>query len=165
MGLRRVPALAGATVLAVVGADVASKVLVRSDLARGGERELVGQLVQLVHVENAGVAFGQLSHSPLLIAGFVAAALAGLLVYFARHQETDAVWLPTGMLVGGAIGNALDRARGGAVTDFVKVPYWPAFNVADIAITLGVIVLVIVVERDTRDRDEPEEPRGHPDHS
>ena len=45
---------------------------------------------------------------------------------------------------------SIDRASGGSVTDFVKVPHWPAFNVADIAITLGVIALLIVVERDAR---------------
>ncbi len=63
------------------------------------------------------------------------------------------IWLPTGMLLGGAIGNVVDRASRGAVTDYIKLPHWPAFNIADAAITLGVVVLLVVVERDARRRD------------
>ncbi|MEA2296824.1 MAG: signal peptidase, partial [Solirubrobacteraceae bacterium] len=55
--------------------------------------------------------------------------------------------VPTGMLIGGAVGNLIDRARGDGVTDFVKVPLWPAFNVADVAITFGVLALVYVLEK------------------
>ena len=51
------------------------------------------------------------------------------------------------MLLGGALGNIIDRLRDGAVTDFVKLPHWPAFNVADSAITVGVVVLFFVLER------------------
>ena len=57
------------------------------------------------------------------------------------------MWLPTGLLIGGAAGNLIDRVRIGAVTDFVKFPHFPAFNVADICITFGVIVLIVVLER------------------
>ena len=57
------------------------------------------------------------------------------------------MWLPTGMLLGGALGNVIDRIRDGAVTDFIKLPGWPAFNVADISITCGVLVLLYVTER------------------
>ena len=56
------------------------------------------------------------------------------------------MWLPTGLLVGGAIGNIIDRLRDGAVTDFLKLPHWPAFNVADMAITFGVLALFYVLE-------------------
>ncbi len=62
------------------------------------------------------------------------------------------IWVPTGLLAGGAIGNVVDRVRDGAVTDFLKLPSWPAFNVADVAITLGVLALLFVVERDARRR-------------
>jgi signal peptidase II len=54
--------------------------------------------------------------------------------------------LPTGLLVGGALGNLIDRLVHGAVTDFVKLPLWPAFNVADMAITFGVLALLWVLE-------------------
>ena len=61
-----------------------------------------------------------------------ALALAALLVFFAPHLARPLVWLPTGLLLGGALGNLIDRVREGAVTDFIELPLWPAFNVADI---------------------------------
>ena len=57
------------------------------------------------------------------------------------------MWLPTGLLVGGAAGNLIDRIRLGSVTDFIKLPHWPAFNVADIAVTVGVVTLLWVLEK------------------
>lgn len=158
-------ALAGGTALAVVAVDLGTKVLVRDGLSPGAEDQVLGELLRLVHVENSGVAFGQLSGSPLLVAAFVAAAVAALLAYFLTHLDTDAVWLPTGLLIGGAAGNALDRAVGGDVTDFVKLPHWPAFNVADVAITLGVLILLFVVERDARARERQAGTDGPDDHS
>jgi signal peptidase II len=56
------------------------------------------------------------------------------------------VWLPTGLLIGGAAGNLIDRARQGSVTDFIDPVLWPAFNCADIAITLGVLTMLYVLE-------------------
>ena len=56
------------------------------------------------------------------------------------------LWLPTGLLVGGALGNLIDRLVNGAVTDFIKLPLWPAFNVSDMAITFGVLALLYVLE-------------------
>ena len=61
--------------------------------------------------------------------------------------------MPAGLLLGGAAGNLLDRLREGYVTDFVKLPRWPAFNVADIAITIGVVALVYVLEGAPRRRE------------
>ena len=57
------------------------------------------------------------------------------------------------MLLGGALGNIVDRVREGAVIDYLKLPHWPAFNVADAAITVGVVILLVVVERGERARD------------
>ena len=77
----------------------------------------------------------------------VLAALAGLIAWFVLHASRPLVWLPTGLLLGGALGNVVDRVRVGAVTDFVKLPAWPAFNLADTAITFGVLALLLVLER------------------
>ena len=103
--------------------------------------------IKLVNVRNSGVAFGQLQNGGAIVAVVIALAVLALLVYFARHGSERWVWLPTGLLLGGALGNIVDRLREGAVIDFVKLPHWPAFNVADSAITIGVIVLLIVMER------------------
>jgi signal peptidase II len=74
-------------------------------------------------------------------------ALLALLAYFARHSAQRLIWLPTGMLLGGAIGNIIDRLREGAVTDFIKLPLgWPPFNLADASITLGIAILFLVID-------------------
>jgi signal peptidase II len=56
------------------------------------------------------------------------------------------MWLACGLIVGGALGNLTDRVRAGLVTDFIKLPHWPAFNVADMSITFGVLALLWVLE-------------------
>jgi signal peptidase II len=133
---------------AVVALDQATKALVRSTVDEG-ERISVLPGVAIVHTRNTGVAFGALSGGGAVVTLVVALALALLLVYFATHVRRPLFWLPTGMLLGGAIGNVIDRARGGGVTDFVQIPLgFPAFNVADMSITFGVLVLLYVLERD-----------------
>ena len=130
---------------AVVALDQAVKALVRSDIAPGERVEVIGG-AHLVHVLNDGVAFGFLSGGGWVLIVVAVAALAALLVFFATHLRRPFAWLPTGLLIGGAAGNLIDRLRAGAVTDFVKLPHWPAFNVADMAITVGVFVLLYVLE-------------------
>ncbi len=144
-------AKAGTVFAAVLIADQVTKALVNSSLARGEERELVA-FVKLVNVRNSGVAFGQLQNGGAIVSAVIALAVAALLVYFARNASRPWIWLPTGLLLGGALGNVVDRVNHGAVVDFLKLPHWPAFNVADSAITIGVVVLVVVLEWGDRDR-------------
>jgi signal peptidase II len=143
---RRVWARAGAVMVCVAAVDQLVKALVTSSLQRGEERELVAG-IKLVNVRNSGVAFGQLQDAGVIVAVLIALALAGLLVVVARQLHRRLIWLPAGLLLGGAMGNVVDRVREGAVIDFVKLPYWPAFNVADASITVAVIALVVVMER------------------
>ncbi|MFL5821796.1 MAG: signal peptidase II [Solirubrobacteraceae bacterium] len=142
-----------AVVVAVVALDQGTKALVRADL-RPGERHHVGLGVDLVHVRNRGIAFGLFTERGALLTALTFAALGLLVVYFALHSTRRLLWLPTGLLVGGALGNVLDRARHGAVTDFVDPPLWPAFNVADTAITVGVVALLVVLDLAREGRDE-----------
>ena len=103
--------------------------------------------IQLVNTRNHGVAFGFLPGDQTLVTLVIVVALLALLVYFALHVTRPLIWLPTGMLIGGALGNILDRLREGSVTDFVKLPLgWPPFNLADTSITLGVLLLLFVLE-------------------
>lgn len=145
---------AGLLLSCVVALDQFTKALVRSGIAVGDENGVFPG-VQLVHVKNKGVAFGALSGKPIVMI-IVLAALAGLVIWFALHSRRRYVWVPTGLLLGGALGNILDRVRDGAVTDFVKVPLWPAFNIADMAISFGVLSLLWVLER--KDGDGAEQP-------
>ena len=104
--------------------------------------------VQLVNTRNHGVAFGFLPGSHVGVTILISLALLALLAYFARHATQPLIWLPTGMLAGGALGNILDRVRHGSVTDFVKLPLgWPPFNLADASITLGILILFVLIDR------------------
>ena len=134
-------------VAGIVAADQILKEVVMSTIERGQEESVIAG-IKIVNVRNTGVAFGQLQDGGALVAIVITLAIAALLAYFARHARRRLMWLPTGMLLGGALGNVIDRVREGAVVDFVKLPYWPAFNVADVAITFGVIVLLFVMEKD-----------------
>lgn len=146
-------ALAAAVAAAVIAADQGTKELVRGGMERGDEDPILPGL-ELVHVHNEGVAFGFLSDGGALVAVATGIALLGLLVFFVLHRRRPLVWLPVGLLLGGALGNLVDRVAQGHVTDFLKIPKWPAFNVADVAITFGVLALLYVLEGPPR-RAEP----------
>jgi signal peptidase II len=136
----------GLVLVAVVIADQLSKRVVEDSIVGGEERKLLPG-IELVNTHNRGVAFGVLPGSHIGVTIVIAAALVVLVVYFARHRSQTLIWLPTGMLIGGALGNIVDRVRHGSVTDFVKLPLgWPPFNLADTSITLGILALFLVID-------------------
>ena len=142
---------AGLVVLVVLVVDQLSKHLVRGSIVPGEERHVLPGL-QLVNTRNHGVAFGFLPGDQLVVTLVIGVALLALLVYFALHATRPLIWLPTGMLIGGALGNILDRLREGSVTDFIKLPLgWPPFNLADTSITLGVLLLLLILETPRKD--------------
>ena len=140
-------ATARAALVAVVtvALDQAVKALVRSTIDRGDAIDLVLG-IKIVNVRNSGIAFGMFSGGGAILVIFAIAALAALLIFFARHRDRPLVWLPTGLLLGGAAGNLIDRLHQGYVTDFIDPVLWPAFNLADTCITLGVVSLLYVLE-------------------
>jgi signal peptidase II len=142
---------AALVLVVVVGLDQLTKHTVAASIAPG-EQEKFLPAIQLVRVRNTGVAFGLFSSGGALVLTLTLLALAALLIYFLLRPRRPWLWLPTGMLIGGAIGNLIDRAVNGSVIDFIKLPAWPAFNVADISITFGVLALLWVLEgrRDER---------------
>ncbi len=147
MGPRTLAWARAAAVLGVVVAiDQATKQIAVSSVRRGDQVKVFLGL-DISYSRYEGVAFGALSDGGALVAALIGAALALLVVYFAAHAEVRWLWLPTGMLLGGALGNLADRAREGAVIDFIDPVAWPAFNVADSCIVVGVLVLLWVVER------------------
>ncbi|PZS08932.1 MAG: signal peptidase II [Solirubrobacterales bacterium] len=138
-------ARAGLVLGVVLILDQLTKHMVLAGIAEGSQLRLVPGLT-LVHVSNTGVAFGFFSGGGTLVLLFTLVALAVLVGYFAFRPGRRGLWLPTGLLIGGALGNLVDRVANGAVTDFIKLPLWPAFNVADMAITFGVLALLWVLE-------------------
>ena len=120
-------ALRAATLaVAVVAADQVTKSLVRHNV-RIGSSDGIFPGVQLVHVHNRGVAFGLFVNGGVLLVIVGVAAVSALLIFFATHSRRPLVWLPTGLLLGGAAGNLIDRLDRGYVTDFIDLPLWPAF--------------------------------------
>jgi signal peptidase II len=135
-----------ATAGTVVALDQVTKQLADSGVARGDGVSVFPGL-EITNTRNTGVAFGAFEGAGLLVAVLIGISLVLLLAYFWRHSDMPWLWLPVGMLLGGALGNLADRAREGAVIDFIDPVAWPAFNVADSCIVIGVFALLWVVER------------------
>ncbi len=127
----------------VVAIDQATKAAVVSSLVLGESRDLALGF-DLTRVTNSGIAFGLLDEGgDALVLVITAVALLVVIGWFAVDAGRPWLWLGVGLLVGGAIGNLVDRIRLGSVTDFLNPPLWPAFNFADVAITIGVAVVVL----------------------
>ncbi|MDQ3103477.1 MAG: signal peptidase II [Actinomycetota bacterium] len=139
VGLGRAAAVAAIGIML----DQVSKAIVRAEIQPGESIDLIGG-AEIVRVTNSGIAFGLLEGAGSLVLVIAAIAFAGLLGIFLASAERPGLWLPIGLLAGGAIGNLIDRIRLGAVTDFIDPPNWPAFNLADVEITVGVVILISI---------------------
>jgi signal peptidase II len=128
-----------------VALDQATKQLVDTRIARGDSVNVFFGL-DITNTRNTGVAFGALKGGGLVVAILIGVSLALLLAYFIANRDMPWLWLPVGLLLGGALGNLADRARSGAVIDFIDPVAWPAFNMADACIVVGVLGLLWVVE-------------------
>jgi signal peptidase II len=139
---------AGALAALVVALDQVAKAIIEDRLVPGEDVDVAGP-VGLTLSHNKGVAFGLAGGGGLLLLAFTLGALALIVYLFAREPRRPGMWIAVGLLAGGAIGNLADRIRAGAVTDFIAIGSWPPFNVADVAITLGVAVLAWSYLRET----------------
>jgi len=134
------------TALPLVAADQLSKFWIRSNLAKGESLFEVG-FFRLTHVHNTGAAFGlfQGQSFPLTIIASVGVAALLLYALFFHHMfpflDNRLGNLALGLVLGGTVGNLIDRIRFGYVTDFIDVGIWPTFNIADSAIVVGIIIL------------------------
>jgi signal peptidase II len=143
IGLSAAAASRGAvgTCATVVVADQATKQIAVEELAGRSPVELpLG--FELDYLTNTGIAFGLLEEGEGLVIAITLGALALLLAWFSRDPARRGLWQGVGLLAGGALGNLADRVRDGAVIDFIDPPSWPAFNLADVAITIGVALLL-----------------------
>jgi len=140
-------ALAGVLCAVVVAADQAAKARIEATIFPGQEVDVLGPL-KLTLAHNTGVAFGLAGGAGTGLVLVTAAALALIGYLFARDPERRGMWVAVGLLAGGAIGNLIDRVTSDAVTDFIDIGSWPPFNLADIAITAGVVLMVLIYLRD-----------------
>ncbi|MFL5924501.1 MAG: signal peptidase II, partial [Gaiellaceae bacterium] len=134
-----------AIALAAVVADQVTKHVVAANLRLGEGLHAVGPF-SIRHVENSGIAFGLFSNATAAVIVVTAVAIAWMLVYFARSGARHPV-LPValGLVIGGSVSNLADRVRLGFVTDFLDFRYWPAFNLADSFIVVGVSILFLAL--------------------
>jgi signal peptidase II len=139
------PAAALATAGVAVALDQATKQLAATRIGPAEHVSVVPGL-DFSNTRNTGVAFGALEGGGLVVALLIAVSLMLLIGYFAVNRNVPWLWLPVGLLLGGALGNLADRAREGAVIDFIDPVSWPAFNLADSFIVIGVITLLWVAE-------------------
>ena len=139
--------LAGALCGLVVILDQAAKALVEDHLVPGQQVDVLGP-IGLTLSHNKGVAFGLASGSdtPLVVFALVALAVVGFVLH--RNPTLPGIWVAAGLISGGALGNLADRLRAGAVTDYVEIGSWPPFNLADVAITAGVVLFALILLRE-----------------
>ena len=134
-----------AVALAAVVADQVTKHIVTSSLALDDSVHVLGPL-SIHHVQNSGIAFGLFASATAVVTVVTAAAVVWMIVFFARSGSRHPV-LPAalGLLVGGSLSNLVDRIRLHHVTDFIDLKYWPAFNLADSFIVIGVLILLLAL--------------------
>jgi signal peptidase II len=134
-----------AVVAAAIAADQLTKEIVSSQLALDDELQVLGPF-SIHHVQNSGIAFGLFAQATPLVTALTAFAVGWMLVFFARSGARHPL-LPAalGLLIGGSASNLIDRIRLGHVTDFLDFRYWPAFNLADTFIVVGVAILFVAL--------------------
>ncbi len=127
--------------------DQGAKALVEDHLAPDQHADVLGPL-KLTLAHNSGVAFGLAGGGGAALVLLTVAALAFVGYLFARDPTRPGMWVAVGLVAGGALGNLLDRVRIDSVTDFIELPHWPPFNIADMAITAGVVLLAAIYLRE-----------------
>ncbi len=135
-------------VILIIALDQGTKQLIIHNYALGEGTPVIKDVFEILHINNTGSAWGMLSGKTWLLTVF-SVVMVGLLLYVLKNVLTDRHYLPIRIIIscvlGGAIGNMIDRIRLGYVTDFlyIKLINFPVFNVADIFVTIPVILLII----------------------
>jgi len=145
----------GAIALSALGADQVTKYFASSRLALGEQVHVAGPL-SIHHVHNSGIAFGFFSNATAIVTALTAIAVGWMLLFFARSGARHPILpIALGLLIGGSASNLIDRVRLGHVTDFIDLEFWPAFNLADSFIVLGVLILLAALLLPQRQRPRP----------
>lgn len=124
-------------------ADRVTKNMVTDNVPYGTETPAIDHFIWITNIHNSGAAFGM---APALSLIFLVASIAvsiGLVIYVATHRNDLLVDAVLGIILGGTVGNGFDRVMYGTVTDFIATHWWPVFNVADSAVSVGVVLLVL----------------------
>jgi len=148
-----------AVALAAIGADQLTKGIVTSRLGLYDEVHVAGPL-SIHHVQNSGIAFGLFASATAVVILLTTAAVAWMLYFFARSGSRHPVLpIALGLVIGGSVSNLVDRVRLGHVTDFLDFKFWPAFNLADTFIVVGVAILLLTLVATERRPSRPQRVR------
>ncbi|MGB0119501.1 MAG: signal peptidase II [Solirubrobacterales bacterium] len=134
----------------IVVLDQISKAVVTDRISHLEKVDVLGPL-QFTLTYNDGVAFGLAGGGGIFVILLSVVALVALGVFVSSAPERTGTWIAGGLILGGAVGNLIDRVRIGHVTDFILLPHWPAFNLADCAITVGVVLLALTLILDGKE--------------
>jgi signal peptidase II len=145
----------GCVALAAIAADQLTKSIVTGRLDLNDQVHVAGPF-SIHHVTNSGIAFGLFASATPIVILLTALAVAWMLYFFARSGSRHPV-LPValGLVIGGSVSNLIDRVRLGHVTDFIDLKYWPAFNLADSFIVIGVAALLLALVAADRNAARP----------
>ena len=147
------------TALAILIADQLTKALVVANLSLGEKARVLGDVVQIWHAQNRGAAFSLFQGGTIFFL-IVSILSIGMVAYFHRTLRSRSPWLHVvlGVILGGTLGNFIDRLRQGYVTDWLSVGIgdtrWPTFNVADSSVVVGIGILVLYLFLTSPDRRE-----------
>lgn len=135
--------------LGVIAADQLTKAIIRDRLAEGEAWPSPDALLAISHVENSGAAFGMFQGGGAFLLGAAAVGVGAIIVYMLLVPPAQRLYVAAlSLILGGAIGNLIDRVAKGTVTDFIDPTHYPAFNIADSAIVCGVIAVAFLSLRE-----------------
>ena len=143
-------------ILAIIALDQLVKVLVRSNMEPGESIDVIGKIFSITYIQNRGVAFSLLSGSGFVLV--VLPAIAVVVCVVVMEVLKDMHWSIASFLiltVSGGIGNIIDRTVLGYVTDMFDFHFWPVFNIADIAIVVGCVMMALYVFKFDKDDEKP----------
>ena len=149
--------------LAVIGLDYLTKMAVAHSFLPGESRIVIPHILYLTYVQNHRGAFGLFGAHPLLLTAVASLVLITFYLWYRREGASTWVHVAFALIFGGAVGNIVDRLRFGYVHDFIDLRWWPVFNVADSAITIGVGILLLqmlVHEKHPKRSEPPAEVAG-----
>ena len=132
-----------ATALLIILADQLTKFLVARNMQPNDSIPIITNALHLTYVQNEGAGFGMMQGYQILLIILSIALLGAIIYYYKRIPPTTSYSLITGMIVGGIIGNLIDRIALGYVVDFIDFRVWPVFNIADSCLTIAVAIMIV----------------------
>ncbi|MEK6849584.1 MAG: signal peptidase II [Nanoarchaeota archaeon] len=126
----------------VIALDQITKAIVRATIATSGPVTLIPKVLSFTYVLNTGAGFGLLQGQNILLMLVALIAIIAIILSLRKILENQHHVVGAALILGGAAGNLIDRVLYKAVTDFITLPLWPSFNIADSALTIGVLILL-----------------------